>query len=106
MSRRLPPSLAPLCRDPERAALLVIDIQSKLTAAMPETERALCQRNWLILVELARRLRFPVVWSEQYPQGLGPTIPALATALSAPGLTVHRLEKITFSCTDCDAFAP
>jgi nicotinamidase-related amidase len=106
MSRRLPASLASLCIDPARAVLLVVDIQSKLTAAMPQPEIAVCQRNWLTLIELARRLRLPVVWSEQYPQGLGPTLPALAGALAAPGLSVHRLEKITFSCTDCEAFPP
>jgi nicotinamidase-related amidase len=106
MSRRLPPSLARFCIDPARAALLVVDIQTKLTAAMPQPEIGACQRNWMILVEVARRLRLPVVWSEQYPQGLGPTVPALSEALAGPGLTVHRLEKITFSCTDCDAFPP
>ena len=106
MSRRLPPSLASLCIDPTRAVLLVVDIQTKLTAVMPQPEIGQCQRNWLILIELARHLRLPVVWSEQYPQGLGPTLPALAEALAAPGLNVHRMEKITFSCTDCDAFPP
>jgi nicotinamidase-related amidase len=106
MSRRLPPSFAPLCVDAARATLLVIDIQTKLTAVMPDAERAMCQRNWIILIELARRLRLPVVWSEQYPQGLGPTVPAVAEALASPGLMVQRLEKITFACTDCDDFAP
>ncbi len=106
MARQLSPSLAPLALDSSRAALLVIDIQTKLTAVMPEAERAVCQRNWTILIELARRLRWPVIWSEQYPQGLGPTLPALAEALQSPGLTVHRLEKMTFACTDCEAFPP
>jgi len=102
----LPPALSPLRLDPERAVLLIVDVQTKLSAAMPAAELAACSRNWLILIELARRLRLPVVWSEQYPQGLGPTLPALVEALGQPGLVVHRFEKITFSCTDCDALLP
>ncbi len=102
----LPTALAPLRLDPARAALLVVDVQTRLSAAMPEEDLARCERNWLILVELARRLRLPVVWSEQYPQGLGPTLPPLAEALVQPGLSLHRIEKITFSCTDCDALPP
>jgi nicotinamidase-related amidase len=105
-ARPLPPSLAPLRLDPDRAALLIVDVQTKLSAAMPASELTACTRNWLILIELARRLHLPVVWSEQYPQGLGPTLPALAEALGRPGLALHRLEKITFSCTDCDALPP
>jgi nicotinamidase-related amidase len=102
----LPPALAPLRLDPGRAVLLIVDVQTKLSAAMPEADLALCTRNWLILIELARRLGVPAVWSEQYPQGLGSTVPALAEALARPGLNLHRFEKITFSCTDCDALPP
>jgi isochorismate hydrolase len=104
--RPLPAALSRFRVDPARAALLVVDIQTKLSAAMPPEDQAACTRNWLVLVELAQRLRLPVVWSEQYPQGLGPTLPVLAEALSQPGLSLHRIEKITFSCTDCDALSP
>jgi nicotinamidase-related amidase len=89
-----------------RAALLLVDFQEKLAAAMPPAERALCERNILVLLELARRLRIPVVQSEQYPKGLGPTVSALATALAQPELRVQRLEKIEFGCTDAPAFRP
>ena len=91
--------------DPERAALLVVDIQERLAAAMPPELRAACERNTLVLVEMARRLGLPVVASEQYPKGLGPTVPAIAQALAAPGLAVMRFEKIEFSCADAPAFA-
>ena len=97
---------APLRLDPARAALLVVDVQTRLSAAMAEEDLATCTRNWLILVELARRLRLPVVWSEQYPQGLGPTLPRAGRGAPQPGLSLHRIEKITFSCTDCDALSP
>jgi nicotinamidase-related amidase len=83
--------------DPSRAALLVVDVQERLAAAMPADERAAVQRNVLILVEAARRLGIPIVASEQYPKGLGHTVPAVAEALAAvPG--VHRFEKLEFAC--------
>lgn len=101
------PSVPPddLRIDPGRAALLVIDFQERLAAAMPPAELAACQRNVLVLVELARRLRLPVVASEQYPRGLGPTVPAIAAALAQPGLAVERFEKLDFSCADAPPFA-
>lgn len=90
--------------DPARAALLVVDIQERLAAAMPEADRAACERNVAILVELARRKGIPVVASEQYPRGLGPTVPAIAEALAAPGIEVHRFEKVEFACPEAPPF--
>jgi nicotinamidase-related amidase len=90
--------------DPADTVLLLVDIQTKLSGAMPEAEMARVERNTLILVEMARRLQFPVIWSEQYPQGLGPTLPAVANALASPDLAITRLEKLTFSVTDHGRF--
>jgi nicotinamidase-related amidase len=87
-----------------RAAMLVIDVQERLAAVMAPGEIAAAERNILLLLELARRLQIPVVASEQYPRGLGPTVPALRAALAEPGLTVERIEKIAFGCTDDPAF--
>jgi nicotinamidase-related amidase len=59
-----------------RAALLVIDVQDRINAVMAD-------QNHLprieVLVEACRGLDVPVLASEQYPQGLGPTVPSLAT---------------------------
>jgi nicotinamidase-related amidase len=90
--------------DRNRAALLVVDIQQRLAAAMAPGELALCERNVLTLIEVARRLKLPVVASEQYPAGLGPTLPALRAALEEPGLETVRFEKMAFSCADDPAF--
>jgi len=81
--------------DPAAAALLVIDIQERLAAAMPPADLATCEKNVLVLLETARRLGMPVVFSEQYPRGLGSTLPALAAALAG----ARRLEKLEFACT-------
>ena len=85
---------APLSRfhlDAEDAVLLIIDVQTKLMAAMEEGGRV-C-RNTGILLTAARALNFPVVVTEQYPKGLGPTVPEL-TELLPPD--VHMLEKASF----------
>lgn len=84
----------------DRAVLLVIDIQERLTAAMPPAVAEHTVRNAAILVEAAARLGVPIVWSEQYPKGLGKTVAAIDTALaaaSAAGARVHRVEKLEFS---------
>jgi nicotinamidase-related amidase len=85
-------------------ALVVVDVQTKLSAVMPADTMATVERNILILIELGRRLRWPVIWSEQYTKGLGPTIPALAEALAQPDLKLTRLEKLAFACTADPAF--
>ena len=72
------------------SGLLVIDVQSKLMAKIPWQERITAR-----IVQLARGagiLGLPVQATEQYPKGLGPTVPELADLLPP------RLEKLSFSC--------
>jgi nicotinamidase-related amidase len=90
--------------DPRQAALLVVDVQERLAAAMPDDLRERCQKNVLVLIELARRAGLPVVVSEQYPKGLGPTVGPIAEALA--GLDARRFEKVEFGCPEAPAFAP
>jgi nicotinamidase-related amidase len=74
------------------SALLIVDVQAKLLPHIHDGERVLDNCAWLVKVAL--RLGVPVMVSEQYPQGLGPTVPAIAT-LVPPGIV---REKIHFSC--------
>ena len=76
------------------AALLVIDVQDRINAVM--TDQSHLPRIE-VLVEACRGLDVPVLASEQYPQGLGPTVESLATILgeTPPG-------KLTFSCARDD----
>ncbi|HTM21071.1 MAG TPA: isochorismatase family protein [Kofleriaceae bacterium] len=97
---------AALALEPARAALLIIDIQERLAAAMPEEARAAAERNVALLAETARRLDIPVVVSEQYPRGLGPTTPAVAEALAPLAGAVHRFDKLDFSVCAAPAFTP
>lgn len=74
------------------SALVVIDIQERLAAAMPAREPVV--RATRILLEAAARLDIPVLVTEQYPKGLGATVPEVAARL--PGGSV-RVEKTSFS---------
>lgn len=81
----------------ERAFLLVIDVQERLLPAMHEADRVI--DNCRILVQAASRLGVPVLASEQYPKGLGPTVPTLAEHL--PAAATHA--KLHFSCLGDEA---
>ena len=75
--------------------LMVIDVQDKLMAVMKDKERVYTNIN--LLLETAKQLDIPVVVTEQYPQGLGPTVDVVARHLPP-----HQyLDKTTFTaCTD------
>jgi nicotinamidase-related amidase len=87
-----------------RAALLVVDIQDRLLPAMPEDTLADVLRNTAILIAAADRLGLPIVVSQQYPRGLGPTASPIEAAL-APARLVHRFDKLEFSAAAAPAFA-
>jgi nicotinamidase-related amidase len=73
-------------------ALLVIDVQDKLLAVIPEN--AALVRDIAFLIDAARMVQIPVACTEQYPKGLGPTTAELARLLP------DRPQKTAFSsCT-------
>ncbi len=74
------------------AALLVVDVQERLYAVMPPAERASALRAAANLRGLFVDLGLPVVTTQQYTRGLGPTVPELASD--------HPVEKMTFSAAD------
>jgi nicotinamidase-related amidase len=73
--------------------LLVIDVQEKLVQAIPRGQQVVF--NVGRLVEGAEILGLPLAATEQYPQGLGPTVPELAGRLQ------NVPSKLTFSCGGC-----
>jgi nicotinamidase-related amidase len=87
-----------------RAALLVVDIQDRLLPAMPEDASARMLRNTAILIAAADQLGLPIVVSQQYPRGLGPTVAAIEDALAA-ARGVRRFDKTEFSAAAAPAFA-
>lgn len=78
--------------DPNNTALVLIDVQGSLAKNMPERE--LLFNNLIRNIKAAQLLAIPVIWLEQYPEGLGETIPELATLLNDQS----PLRKTTFGC--------
>ena len=78
------------------AALLVVDVQEKLAAAMPAEALSRMVKRTVALVEGARVLGLPIVYTEQYPKGLGPTVAPLKESLSG----LAPVEKLRFSAVD------
>lgn len=62
--------------------LLIVDVQEKLVRAIPVADRLVANCRKLVLG--AQLLSVPVFATEQYPQGLGPTVPELSDLLAAP----------------------
>jgi nicotinamidase-related amidase len=73
------------------SSLLVIDVQDKLLAAIPQAPALLL--NLSFLLDAAGVLGVPALATEQYPKGLGPTAGCVADRLPGP-----RPAKVVFSC--------
>ncbi len=80
------------------SALVIVDIQEKLVPAMNERETVYTNCNHLI--EAAKLLDVPIVVTEQYPRGLGPTVEEVRQNLPV----YEPLEKVTFDCCKGDGF--
>ncbi len=89
----------------DRTALLVVDIQDKLVPAMQPEIAAQVIKHARILIQTARTLGLPIVVSQQYPKGLGPTVAGVEEALAGAAF-VHRFDKVEFSAAACPAFLP
>jgi nicotinamidase-related amidase len=76
--------------DASKSSLLLIDIQDRLLPAMTAPEQVVAKAS--ILLKAARELSVPVTISEQYPKGLGRTVPELQSN------EAEVMEKLTFSC--------
>jgi nicotinamidase-related amidase len=72
--------------------LVLIDLQGKLTSAM--FEGALVVQNAARLAKVAQMMRVPITVTEQYPEGLGATVPELSEFARQP------LVKLVFSAVD------
>ena len=78
----------------EDAVLLIIDIQEKLVPVMKYGDKVI--RNTNRLIAIAKKLGIPIIVTEQYPKGLGKTVPEIAANFDQ----VLTYEKTTFSgCT-------
>lgn len=73
------------------AVLVLIDIQGKLARIVDKSEEVI--QNIANVIQGAKVLGVPVLWLEQYPQGLGKTVEEISQFLTDE----KPIEKITFS---------
>jgi nicotinamidase-related amidase len=85
--------------DPERAALVVVDVQEAFREAVPSF--ADVATATATLVQGAARIGIPIVVTEQYPKGLGATVPEVAEHLPDD---VDPVEKVSFSAARAERF--
>jgi nicotinamidase-related amidase len=93
--------LHPMSLVTDHAALVVCDVQERLFHAMDADHREEVMRNIKMLATSARRLKVPILVTEQYPKGLGHTLQEVMDTLG-PG--VEPIEKVTFSCCGVEPF--
>src|SRR5450830_552991 len=78
--------------------LIIIDLQTRLLTAMPQDAMQAVIKNCGILAQAAAMLEVPVIVTEQYPKGLGNTVPELLALLTLKSPKIKTVEKLTFSC--------
>ena len=85
--------------DRDRAALVVVDVQEAFRPAVLDFDsgrRTAPPRS----SQGARILGLPVVVTEQYPKGLGATVPEVAEHLDG----IEPIDKVCFSAAAADGF--
>ena len=80
-------------------ALLIIDVQERLVPVMLNKEKLL--DNLQRLIKGANVLELPVIYTEQVPEKLGPTLPEIAELLNGVS---DPVSKSSFSCYGCTPF--
>lgn len=81
--------------EPHRTTLLVVDVQERLLPAMPAAHQRRIVAAHELLLDAARLLKVHTVATEQYPKGLGNTVPAVRALFDA--FDVPVFEKTQFS---------
>lgn len=90
----------PLCRQDD-SQIVVIDVQEKLTGAMPAEARRRVIRNIGTLLQASKLLDIPISLTEQYPKGLGRTESTVMMDLTPRS---EIFEKTGFSCCLAEGF--
>jgi nicotinamidase-related amidase len=85
--------------DPNRTTLVVVDVQEAFRKAIPDFDRI--AGAIATLIEGASIIGVPVVLTEQYPKGLGETVPEVAEHLPEG---TEPLEKVVFSAAEAEDF--
>jgi len=78
--------------DIQQCCLTVVDVQGKLAQLMHGRDALF--KNIQIIIQAAKILEIPILWCQQCPDALGPTIPEIAQLLA----DVEPINKAAFSC--------
>jgi nicotinamidase-related amidase len=84
--------------DIEKCSLVVVDVQGRLAQLM--YGREVLFKNIQILIKAAKILDIPIVWCQQVPDSLGPTVCGIAELLSG----IEPINKASFSCCSDEQF--
>tara|TARA_B100001996_G_scaffold307684_1_gene249133 strand:+ start:176 stop:730 length:555 start_codon:yes stop_codon:yes gene_type:complete len=80
----------------EKSQLVIIDMQEKLSEAMPKEVINKIIKRCELLITTANELDIPQICTEQYPKGLGHTLKLMMPFLSE----AKFVEKNVFACTE------
>jgi len=84
--------------DIQNCCLVVVDVQGKLAKLM--YDKQVLFKNIQILIKTAKILNIPILWCQQCPDALGPTIPEIAQLLTDN----EPIDKSAFSCCGIEQF--
>lgn len=82
----------------ENCQAMIIDVQEKLSPHIYRYNDIL--KKTLILIQGLQVLDIPILLNEQYPEGLGRTVPEIMAVLDTT--KSKTIEKVTFSACDND----
>jgi len=77
----------------DKTALLIIDIQERIISVINEYETVV--ENTIKLIKGFKVLGVPIYYTEQYPEGLGPTVESIQNELEGN----EAIQKLSFSCS-------
>ncbi len=93
-----PPARSAELLQRDRSRLLLVDMQERLVPVIPDREALIARCR--LLAQGAQILSVPIHITEQYPKGLGPTVPEIAE------FAADRPAKTRFSCAECLGWLP
>ncbi|KXH87532.1 hydrolase [Sporosarcina sp. HYO08] len=82
----------------DQTVFVLVDVQGKLARIVHDSETII--ENLGKLINCLRILDVPIIWLEQYPEGLGPTVEEVAQQLEG----LEPIPKMTFSACKTEAF--
>jgi len=83
---------------PTESVLVIVDVQERLARVMERRQQV--EEAISVLIRAAKLHDIPILLTQQYTRGLGPTVQALAEQLEG----IEPVEKICFSCCGEEPF--